>query len=209
MQDRYANCYGLGETNLKILNMTWTGACPLLMHNVRLADPLDSITRSIAEISSKRKKTEDDHLEIARREMLGSLYTDENDKPVIPTDNIHRCMLDAAKKFKLGPSVKSGMLFETADVPLKYQGPRTAGEIIKTEGMMYRRAVVVSRARVIRTRPIFKTWSIDVQCFVDMELFKSKAEIQQIAETAGRWIGLGDWRPKFGRFEVQDLKLAA
>lgn len=55
------------------LRLDITGTAPLLMHNSRLADPIDPIVRSMKKITGKTKKTEDDHAETARLEFLDDL----------------------------------------------------------------------------------------------------------------------------------------
>ena len=73
----------------KELKFRITGVAPLLFHNGQLADPINPHTRSIAELTSKRKKVEADHAEIARREFLGSLYLMDGE-PCIPGEMIER-----------------------------------------------------------------------------------------------------------------------
>ena len=46
-----------------------TGQRPLLMHNGRLANPMDKYTREISTISGKRSKTDED-----RREDFDNVY---------------------------------------------------------------------------------------------------------------------------------------
>ena len=96
---------------------------PLLCHNERLADPLDPTTRAVAEISSKRKKTEADHLELARREFEGGLYLGENG-PMIPAANMLRCVEDGARRVRKGKDVNRGIVPLEDYADLDYAGPR-------------------------------------------------------------------------------------
>src|SRR5688572_21014856 len=81
----------------------------LVLHNERLADPLDSMTRAIGTFTKKRNKTITDHEEIARLEWYGGLYTTlrieaadadvivpEGAQPCIPAWNMLRCLQDGA-----------------------------------------------------------------------------------------------------------------
>ena len=45
-----------------------------MMHNARLANPLDPLVQEIKKLTGKRKKTEDDLLQIARLEWEGGFY---------------------------------------------------------------------------------------------------------------------------------------
>ncbi len=51
---------------MKTATYTIRGTTPMLMHSERLANPFDPLTKEIKAISGKRKKTEDDLLEMAR-----------------------------------------------------------------------------------------------------------------------------------------------
>ena len=59
---------------MKHFSITIDGTAPFIMHNSRLADKLDPITRQKAVVAAKRKKTDEDDLEISRLEWLGGLY---------------------------------------------------------------------------------------------------------------------------------------
>lgn len=64
------------------------------------------------------------------------------------------------------------------------------------------RPVVVQRARVIRMRPTFKSgWKLEFQIEVlDDAIPQSMA--QDILAHAGKTVGIGDFRPRMGRFNV-------
>lgn len=186
--------------------ITIAGTAPLLMHNSRLANPLDPAAKALKQVTSKRTKTDDDHEELARREHAGSLYFDTDAGPYIPADNIWRCLYDAAKKSKRGPKVKEGVFIETDVNPLAYRGPRDIDGLWKDENFRHLASAKVTTQRVMRCRPIFREWRTDAQGVIDPNVL-DLAELKQIAETAGHLIGLGDWRPRFGRF-VAEVKQA-
>ncbi len=72
---------------MKTATYTIRGTTPMMMHNERLANPFDDLTKAIKAISGKRKKTEDDLIEMSRIEWLGGLYSIDSDKPVLQTSN--------------------------------------------------------------------------------------------------------------------------
>lgn len=186
--------------------ITIAGTAPLLMHNSRLANPLDSAAKALKRVTGKRTKTDDDHEELARLEHAGSLYFDVDAGPYIPADNIWRCLYDAAKKSKRGPKVKEGVFIETDINPLAYRGPRDIDGLWKEESFRHLASAKVGMQRVMRCRPIFRDWRTDAAGVIDPNVI-DLAELVQIAETAGHLIGLGDWRPRFGRF-VAEVKKA-
>lgn len=176
------------------------GKAPLICHNARLSDPLDKWTIAVAEISSKRKKTIADHMEMAHREFLGSLYLGENGTPVIPGGNIERMLRDAAAKSKRGKDIQAGVLV-TDEIPIVYDGPKDPEKLWQDEKFRFRASCKVGTSRVMRTRPWFPEWSLAFEVLYDDTLLNQTA-IEEFVELAGSIIGLGDWRPKHGRFEV-------
>lgn len=179
--------------------ITITGTAPLLMHNSRLANPLDPASKAMKKFTSKRTKTDEDHEEIARLEHIGSLYFDTDAGPYVPADNIWRCLFDAAKKTKRGPKVKEGVFIATDINPLAYKGPRTIEGLWADENFRHLASAKVTTQRVMRCRPIFREWSCEADGVIDTDIIDFK-ELQDIVETAGDRIGLGDWRPRYGRF---------
>jgi hypothetical protein len=186
---------------------TAVNGSPLLMHNERLADPIDPYTRWLAELTKKRTKTERDHEEIGRREFMGGGYWANDDgpdrnvgEPFIPTWNIIRCLQEAASRHKLGRHVVRGIVPVSEETPLVYDGPRDANELWNTGLFHSRKGVGVGQKRVIRTRPCFTDWSIDTELELDLTILDPDT-VSLIAKEAGIYFGLGDARPRFGRFD--------
>jgi hypothetical protein len=179
------------------------GGSPLVMHNERLADPLDEVVRSIAAISKKRSKTEADHMEIARLEFGGGLYTNGNG-PCLPAWNILRCLQDGAKRHKRGQDVLRGVypIIDHADVV--YDGPRDTDEMWKDGSFALRKTVGIQRSRTMRTRPIFTDWSAELYVEVDATVFDIDT-LQVCWTDAGKYAGIGEMRPVYGRF-VGEIK---
>lgn len=172
---------------------------PLLMHNERLADPLNEFSLEIGKISKKRGKTETDHLEIARLEFVGGMYYDDIDGPVMPVWNIVRCIQNAGKRHKLGASVLRGVIPATQTTPVIYDGPRDIEAMWEDGTFALRKSVGIGSARTMRTRPVFTDWKIEALIEVDLTVLDPE-KINQLVEEAGRYEGLGDNRPVYGRF---------
>lgn len=179
-----------------------TGRSPLLMHSARLSDPLDPATRALAKVTGKRKKTEDDHAEAGRLEHAGGLYIDGDLGPYVPGTNVEATLFRAASRFKKMTALRSAMLIPEEVNPLIYRGPRDIGGLWKDKSFVHRASVKVGTARVIRTRPIFHTWGLTVTGSLNTDEIDPDA-FEQIVSTAGSLVGLGDWRPRFGRFEAR------
>lgn len=188
---------------MKELKTTWTGIRPLIMHNGQLADPLNSFSRQLKEVTSKRKKTDSDHEEMARIEFEGGLYWDDKEGPHMPSDCLEACIQAGAKKSRIGKDVAAAVFVQDDVVPLKYDGPRKIEALWKDrERFVMRKACKVSTSKVMRTRPMFPTgWSIAFTLEFDESIINAAA-LQRAMVDAGALIGLCDWRPRFGRFTV-------
>lgn len=186
------------------MHIELTGTAPLLMHNVQLADSLNPFTRELAAITSKRKKTDEDRLEMSRIEFLGGLYYAEGIGVHIPVENVFRCLMNAATINRAGKKIERGLIINGARFPLQYDGPREPEQLWGggTSPFVDRRSVVVMNSRVTRTRPFFEKWGVQFDCEVDPQVLDDD-EFRRILDNAGRMIGLGDYRRLYGKFTAE------
>ena len=176
------------------------GAAPLLMHNIRLANPLDDVVKELKKVTKKRTKTDDDHAEIMRLEWLGGLYLDDQQRPIVPGEHIEAALIEAAKKSKRGKDAKSS-IFCYGDSVIEFKGPTNIDGLWADGSFQDTRAVRVQSARTMRTRPIFRNWEIETEVsFLPQQI--NAEEIRDWMAIAGQLVGLMDYRPRFGRFEV-------
>lgn len=187
-------------TNGNTMTVELTGTLPLLMHNERLANPLDPAAKKLKVITSKRKKTDDDLEALSRVEFEGGLYHSD-DGPFVPSKWILSMIRDGARITKQGKDAIRAILLLETDLPLKYKGPRDI-EGLWNAGFFDRRMVGNQKARVLRTRPRFDKWGVSFTLQFDETVF-DRVQIERILETGGRMIGLGDYRPVYGRFDVK------
>jgi len=175
------------------------GVSPLVMHNGQLADPLNRHTKDMRKITGKRKKTEADFEQLAKLEWFGSLYL-SNGVPCIPGEVLEAGFIEASRKSKRGPQAKAGIVSD-GFWNLEYDGPKAPDELWQNEQYRLTVGVRVQKSRVMRTRPIFKEWAATVHLdYLPDQL--SADEVIETMEILGRIVGLGDWRPRFGRFEI-------
>lgn len=176
-----------------------TGVTPLLMHNGLLADPCNEITRMMKAVSGKRDKTESDHAELSRLEWFGGLYVHDG-KPVLPGEMIEAMLLESAKKKKKGVQAKAGLIVPDNSV-LEYEGPKDIDAMWKSGKFLHKVGVRVQKNKIIRTRPVFYQWAATLDIHFLPGLL-NKSDVEGFVEVGGQIVGLGDWRPKFGRFVV-------
>jgi hypothetical protein len=184
----------------KSQSYTIRGVSPLLMHNGQLADPLNQFSKALKTVTGKRNKTEADHEEMARLEWYGGLYL-FNGEPCVPGMNIESALNEAARKQRKGQQAKAG-LYVDGLFPLLYDGPRDPHLLWQHEAFRRRGPVRVQRNTVMRMRPIFQEWACAFAIHFDDRLL-NPAEVSHLLTYAGDNVGLGDWRPKHGRFVVE------
>jgi hypothetical protein len=200
---------------------------PLVMHNERLVDPLDEFVQEIATHTGKRgnNKTLSTHANISRLEFYGGLYTEPpltlsfvegrtngaSPRVCVPANNIIRCLQQAGSQFdKKGQHVLRGIHQLEEYALLEYDGPDDPIELYKDpERFLLRKSVGVQRSRTMRSRPLFADWKLSLPIEVDQVVFNLET-VRNIWAYAGRYVGLGEMRPIYGRFvgEVQDAKAA-
>lgn len=189
--------------------MKWKGERPLLMHNGLLADRKYEHTIAIKRITSKKSScTEADRDEVERLEWMGGLYwSDEIDGLYIPGDNIHAAIVQGARRVKLGKQFAAGLIIEAAQVELNHRmRGKTREEMYADPGYINRSGIVVQKQRVMRVRPQIPTgWSLTFTAEFAPDVIDRDEIINACVQT-GALIGLGDWRPKFGRFTVEVVK---
>lgn len=182
------------------LNCRITGVSPLIMHNGQLANPLNRFSKAIKEISGKRAKTEADYEEMARLEWLGGLYV-KNGIIVLPGMNVEATFLASARKRRKGKQAQAGVICPT-DAPLQYDGSGLPEDLWPDERFRFTTIVRIKGSRIVRTRPMFENWSAEVEFLYDPSLMNHD-DMLSLWIDAGQHIGICDWRPKFGRFEVK------
>ena len=183
------------------VKFTIKGVSPLILHNGQTADPTNKFARSMKEISGKRKKTDEDYAEMSRIEWHAGLYVNAAKKIIIPAVCLEAAVYDGAKKSKLGKAFKSAVFVEDdaiLDIGKKYG---EATDLWKDEQYRDVRGVRVGQARVMRTRPIFYQWSCSFAISYDDEQV-NLADVTRAVNDAGSKSGIGDFRPRYGRFEV-------
>lgn len=179
------------------------GVAPLMMHNVQLADPFNEWTRALKAISKKKKKTDEDLMDMARIEFLGGLYVDESEHPCVPGEVLEAMLVEAAKEDKLGKQAKKAIICD-GNFRLQYDGPKHPEQLWEDKQFRNVQAVRVSQSRVMRMRPIFHSWSLKfVLNFLPKIL--NKTDVLGILDKA-QLVGLMEKRPRLGRFKVVKTK---
>lgn len=169
--------------------VTVRGSADILFHrwsNEAVAE------KAAAAKNSKGKKT--DNVE-------SYVYRTETGELAIPGEYLRGAII-AAAKFRQDPRSprKSAMdLFKAAIVvttPLASLGT-------KDWDFLDARRVLVQRNGITRVRPAMRVgWQVTFDLMVILPEYVDRQMLRETIENAGRLIGLGDFRPTFGRFGI-------
>lgn len=182
-----------------------TGISPLLQQAETLANPLHELTKAHKAVSGKRKKTEEDYVWLMESEWSASMYYDDEIGPYIPALNMEGCIAEAGKIHRLGKTIKQSVQVQTDKAKLEYDGPRKKAALWKSNKFADVRGVNVGGKKIMRCRPIFLGWSAQFD-IAFMEDVISRSDLLRVIEEAGRRIGIGTYRPRFGRFSVEVIQ---
>lgn len=162
------------------------GTAPLLHHRYPMEDT--------KKVSSKKKEYDD------MEQALLALYQTADGVPYQPAIHLEVALQQAAVDFVWKGRKSFKDLFKSA---VFITPERIPHKIAKWE--IDKQPVVVNKAKIIRCRPRFDEWELAF----NLEVLEPDIEaetLRAILAHAGARKGIGDYRPRFGRFEVVDLK---
>lgn len=182
-----------------------TGAAALLFHRYQ-SESVEA--KAKAAKGSAAKKTDDTE---------SYLWRDDEQRICLPGSYLAGsiCGPNGAAKYRQDPRSprKSALdLFKAGVVVLTDLAPIvTNAGMEATEADYYdRRRVVVQRAAVSRERPAFWAgWSATFELSVLLGQYISPSLLHEVITDAGRLVGVGDFRPSFGRYQVTAWAVSA
>ncbi len=141
-------------------------------------------------------------------------YVRRNEEGLIclPAEYLRMSVVNAAK-FRQDPRSprKSAMdLFKAAVVSLAPLSPiiNREGKVAEEWDFEHRCRVQIQRNGITRTRPAFREgWSTEASLMVVLPEYVDAATLHEVISAAGRLIGVGDFRPTYGRFQVTKFEI--
>jgi hypothetical protein len=134
------------------------------------------------------------------------VYRDEKGNLAIPGEYL-RMSIIAASKFRQdprSPRKSAADLFKAAVVSVT----NLASLGVKDWDYEDKRRVVIQRNAITRTRPAMKAgWTAKIQLMVNLPEYVSPTLLNEVITQAGKLIGVGDFRPTFGRFQIVGFKI--
>lgn len=184
------------------------GVRPLLHHNGRLANPLDPLTRQVAILAAKRKKTTEEYQLLLGLEAYAGCWQTADGRMGLPTENVWRCLQEAATSERRGKDIKRALRFEADEIaPLRVNGKDLmAREYVSSSDPdhVFIRTVNINGRKTLRARAIVKEWT-STHTFELLDDVLDPDALESIIERAGRLVGVGDWRPLYGLFTAENM----
>lgn len=150
-----------------------------------------------AKKGSKEKKTDD---------IESFIWKNEDGILCIPGEYVRQSVIHAAKYEQDPRSPRKSMmdLMKAALVSLTELAPTG----FKEANYIDKRRVVIQRNAVTRSRPALKEgWKARFILMVNLPEYVPQEKLNYLLQQAGRIIGLADFRPSFGRFNVTQFKV--
>jgi hypothetical protein len=135
------------------------------------------------------------------------VYRCENGHLGLPGEYLRQAIIGAAR-FRQDPRSprKSAMdLFKAGVVSLT----ELADLGVKDAAYIDRRRVLIQRNAITRERPALREgWEATIEVMVLLPEYIDRDTLHEVITNAGRLIGVGDFRPTYGRFQVTQFKVA-
>lgn len=186
------------------VDVTIKGIAPLLQHRFGQT--------AITEAQSVKKRTgEMDYSE----EWRDTVYADKDGWLYEPANHLESALIKAAVNFKIKGKkgktyrdlFKAAIYVEPEMVPLNVRIPENPTSNPLEPFYVDIRPVIISRARVLRARgALAKGWKLDFTVTVIDDQLGTNV-LKEVLDEAGRTVGIGDFRPRFGRFIVTKYDL--
>jgi hypothetical protein len=141
-----------------------------------------------------------------QKEVLHSLYINADGDICQPATHFERSLQEAAKKLKVKGSGKAtysklfGSMVSVSPIMIKHN---------IQEFSVFSTSVVIpsTKGRIVKHRPLIHEWSLSFTIMAEDEI--PEEVIYEALKIAGKYCGIGDWRPqkggKFGKFEVESF----
>jgi hypothetical protein len=171
------------------ISVTIEGAADIMFHRWN-SESVDEKARAAK--GSKAKKSDD---------IESYVYRNDKGEISLPGEYLRMAIIGAAK-YRQDPRSprKSAMDLYKAGVvaltPLASLGS-------KEWDYLDTRRVMIQRNGINRTRPAMKAgWQATFELLINLPEYIDRNSLRETIESAGRLIGLGDFRPTFGRFGI-------
>lgn len=201
---------------MKTLRVQYIGIRPLIMSNPQTIDianrfAVASRALNTALKSARKKGDEDKLLELAaaqkKNDFMASAYFDDKGGFFIPDSVIMASIKSAAQSMRKGKDIDRAVLMEETEAYVKDvpNAPTLEDAFADTRFHLKTPCKVPPKtgALFMKLRCVMPTgWRVEFTLSFDSDVLAEKT-LKDILNTAGGFVGIGSWRPKFGRFTVE------
>lgn len=186
---------------MKLTNVTFriSGLTPLMINKFRDDDQMAATAGSRGSSAARERLSPEEEAE-------SRLYIDEEGDCIMPQPNILASVIQGGSYFKIGQRkitttrqslIPAAVAFLEPYYPIETEG----GWSVDSRPVR----IPATGGRILRHRPIFWDWSIDLEAQLDVDEIRPDL-FREIIDAAGSKSGIGDFRPStrgpFGRYRV-------
>lgn len=176
--------------------VTIQGTAKMLMHTWN-NEAFDE--KAKAKKNSETKKT--DNLE-------SYVIRDKAGRIVVPTLNFCASIRTAGKSFSDPTSPRKSMMDRLKAIVIPAAEYSLINDGATAWDFVDRRRVVIQRSGIPRSRPgFYEGWKCEFAITVLEPEYLPIEKLTEIIENAGKFQGLGDFRPTFGRYRISNIEL--
>jgi hypothetical protein len=170
------------------------GQCSLIQHKMPIGEDKEEYNK-LTKILQKDSDNKDAYTKQAEL----SVYKNNLGKYCIPAVHLEGSITKAGPNFRVEGKgkktykdyMKAFIIFKPTMIPIEPQ-----------KYILNRIFVRIGLARILRTRPEFEEGWIAKFTLIVLDDTIPLNILKEVLEYAGQYVGIGDWRPKYGRFEV-------
>lgn len=195
--------------NVYKLHLILAGTSPLVINNIRGADPDEPLVREMKKITDKKTgMTDEDRQRLELLKWRCSLYDqDALGNLLFPVANILKSFQRAAGQFRKGTQLARAVSPAQASIVIEHDGPRDLDKLYSDDRYRLRNMVNTNptgkKTMVPTVRPIFPEWAMELDVILLNDVL-GETDFTRCAELAGVGEGIGNARPLgYGRFAVQ------
>lgn len=178
--------------------VTIEGVSPILFHRWSVEGVEQ---KASAAKGSKAKKTDD---------IESYVWRNSDGNLCLPGEYLRGAIIAAAKfrQDPRSPRKSAQELFKAAIFALEDLAPiRNAhGNLCATWDFIDQRRVMIQRNGITRCRPaLLAGWYADILLMCNLPEYVPSQTLNEVVQAAGRLIGVGDFRPTYGRFVIKSF----
>ena len=145
---------------------------------------------------------------MAESDIEDKLYLDDKKNVLLPSVYLKNSITEAGKQFKIigkGKSTYSKIVASTVDIEPFY----IVMDVKDFEVFRISAVNPMTKGRMMTERPKYTKWKASFQIVLNDPAVPISV-INEILEHAGKYVGVGDWRPEkkgmFGKFMITEFK---